>query len=410
MSPTARFSQRARQARVLIERDGVGPVAARLLRRAAERVDHPCVALPVRTDDVLAVDSAGIPAHHTPLPWVPGTPLTVNWVMTPAVGGSGGHTTAMRLIHALEAAGNRCRLFLYDMHAGDLASQEAEIRRCWPEVRADVADAFDGMPDAHATFATSWQTAYLVHRDPSLGRRFYLVQDFEPDFYPAGSEAALAEATYRFGFHGVTAGAWLSGMLGERYGMAADPFPFGCDLDLYALRNQPRDGVAFFARTTTPRRAFELAVLALQSFAADHPDVPIHLYGEPPGRLPFPVVDHGLLTPAELGSLYNRCWAGLALSMTNVSLVPLEMLAAGCIPVMNDAEHNRIVLGDVPVRYAPAEPRALAAALAEVVGARDEHRAQTAASSVQSASWSDAGRIVNEVLGREIAGARALAG
>ena len=125
--------------------------------------------------------------------------------------------------------------------------------------------------------------------------------------------------------------------------------------------------------------------------------MPIHLFGEPPGRLPFPVVDHGVLTPAELGSLYNRCWAGLALSMTNVSLVPLEMLAAGCIPVMNDAEHNRIVLGDVPVRYAPAEPRALAAALARS-SARETSTGPSSCRSVQSASWSDAGRIVNEVV------------
>jgi hypothetical protein len=42
------------------------------------------------------------------------------------------------------------------------------------------------------------------------------------------------------------------------------------------------------------------------------------------------------------------------------------MLAAGCIPIVNDAEHNRVVLDYPHVRYTPATPHALAAAL-EVV-------------------------------------------
>jgi hypothetical protein len=40
------------------------------------------------------------------------------------------------------------------------------------------------------------------------------------------------------------------------------------------------------------------------------------------------------------------------------------MLACGCIPVANDAEHARIVLDNDEVRYAQATPFELAAALA----------------------------------------------
>ena len=45
--------------------------------------------------------------------------------------------------------------------------------------------------------------------------------------------------------------------------------------------------------------------------------------------MPFPAVNHGRITPAELAALYNRCTAGLTLSFTNVSLVPDELLACG---------------------------------------------------------------------------------
>ena len=106
------------------------------------------------------------------------------------------------------------------------------------------------MDDAHAVFATSWGTAYPVYNDPCAGRRFYLVQDFEPDFVPVGGIAALAENTYRMGFHGIAAGRWLPARL-EQYGMAADGFDFGCDAETYHLVDAgQRDGIVFYARPT----------------------------------------------------------------------------------------------------------------------------------------------------------------
>jgi glycosyltransferase involved in cell wall biosynthesis len=66
------------------------------------------------------------------------------------------------------------------------------------------------------------------------------------------------------------------------------------------------------------------------------------------------------------------------------------MLAAGCIPVMNDAEHNRVVLQNDHVAYAPPTPAALADALGAIVAAAPaerEERARAAAASVDSISW-----------------------
>src|SRR5690606_18501805 len=104
----------------------------------------------------------------------------------------------------------------------------------------------------------------------------------------------------------------------------------------------------------TPRRAHELSMVALSLFAELRPDVDIHLFGEKVGPLPFAAVHHGLLAPVELARVYGRCIAGLSLSATNVSLVPHEMLAAGCIPVVNDAEQNRMVLDNTHVAYSRA--------------------------------------------------------
>jgi glycosyltransferase involved in cell wall biosynthesis len=187
--------------------------------------------------------------------------------------------------------------------------------------------------------------------------------------------------------------------------MASDYFDFGCDLNRYRLDpTVERTGVCLYSRPSTPRRAFELAVSALDLFAERHPEIDIHLYGESVRSLPFAATDHGLLTPEELNGLYNRCIAGLALSATNVSLVPYEMLAGGCVPVVNDAEQNRIVLDNPEVRYAPATPFDLANALADLVerpAAARQAAAEAASASVQGASWGDAGTVVERVI-REV--------
>jgi hypothetical protein len=403
----ARPSERLRQTQQLLRTEGFASIAARLLNRLAYRVSPPGsgqVAVD-RADLERAADVAAAGwVLPPPLPAEPGEPLTIAWVSGPAGPGSGGHTTMFRLVSALEQAGHRCILYLRDEHGWELEPHRRTIRSWWPWIRAEVRDASDGIEDAHAIFATAWETAYRALASPARGARFYLVQDFEPAFYPAGSESLLAEATYRFGFHGVTAGRWLAERLQREYEMTSDYFDFGRDLT-YALNpsipSEERTGVCLYARPGTPRRAYELGVLALDLFAERHPDVDIHLFGLEGKRLPFRAINHGLQTPEQLNELYNRSIAGLVLSATNVSLVPYEMLAAGCIPVVNDAEHNRCVLANDHVAYSPATPFELAGTLSALVERPSPERravADAAAASVQDASWEDAGAAVVQIV------------
>ena len=125
--------------------------------------------------------------------------------------------------------------------------------------------------------------------------------------------------------------------------------------------------------------------------------------------LPFAATNHGLLTPEQLNALYNRCVAGLVLSATNVSLVPHEMLAAGCIPVVNDAEQNRIVLDNstrrLRARHA-VRARRRALELVERPRRRARAAAEAAAASVHGSSWDDAGATVERIVRREVEGGR----
>jgi O-antigen biosynthesis protein len=400
--------ERASQTRRLLRSEGYAGVATRLLNRASRWVSPAgSERLRVAREDMVRAAEIASSGWRLPppRPLGAGEPLEVAWICVPPGAGAGGFTTIYRLASSLERAGHRCTIYLHDRHGWSLERHERTIRAWWPSLQAEIRSAAEGIGDAHAIFATSWETAYPVLTSPAKGARFYLVQDFEPSFYAAGSETLLAEATYRFGFHGVTAGRWLARELERRYGMAADHFDFGCDLDRYRLDDAAqRTGVCLYSRPSTPRRAFELAVAALDLFAERHPEVDIHLYGESVRRLPFAATDHGMLDPGELNGLYNRCIAGLALSATNVSLVPHEMLAAGCIPVVNDAEQNRIVLDNPEVAYAPATPFDLANALSVLVdrsAAECRAAAQAAAASVQGASWKDAGAVVERIV-REV--------
>jgi glycosyltransferase involved in cell wall biosynthesis len=403
-------TERLRQTRRLLRTEGASGVSARLRKRAVAALSPPSDAriLIAREDLVRAAEIAGegwvLPA---PAPVQPGEPLTVAWVTVPPSETSGGHATMFRMVGALERAGHSCVIYLDDRHGWDIEQHRRNLRAWLPEIRAELRDVRAGIEDAHAIFATSWQTAYPVLASPALGARCYCVADFEPSFYPAGSEGLLAEATYGFGFHGVTHGRWLAQMLRRDYGMQTDHFDFGCDLETYTLDRSPaaaerRTGICYYCRPSTPRRAHELAVATLDLFADRHPEVDIHFYGEPPGRLSFRAIDHGFLKPRQLNELYNRCVAGLVLSATNVSLVPHEMLASGCIPVVNDAEHNRIVLDNDHVAYAPPTPFELANALDALIEHPSAERVEAAAGSVTGATWDDAGaefeRIVRRVV------------
>jgi glycosyltransferase involved in cell wall biosynthesis len=94
------------------------------------------------------------------------------------------------------------------------------------------------------------------------------------------------------------------------------------------------------------------------------------------------------------------------LSLTNVSLLPLELLAAGCIPVMNSGDNNTMVLGQNDyIAYSDPSPAALADALSALVkapAATQQARAKAASASVKGRSWQSALDTVRQTLEKEI--------
>ena len=219
--------------------------------------------------------------------------------------------------------------------------------------------------------ATGWQTVPRTLLLPGVRRRAYLVQDHEPDFYPASASREWAAWTYRQGLHCIAASAWLAEKLRRDYGAQADHFDLGVDHEIYRplpVRRQERM-VLFYARAVTPRRAVPLGLLALEELHRRRPDVDVVLFGESrPIRTPFPHRTLGVLEPAELAQAYNAATAGLVLSMTNPSLIPTEMLACG-LPVVDLASESMATTfgTDGPITLCPFDPLAIASALEALI-------------------------------------------
>lgn len=396
--------KRTRTAFRVLRAEGPRGLAAAVAKRlASPDGSTPVHLMLVAHDDVLAVDwSQPHPSAASPIV-VKDRPLRLAWITSPPGKESGGHQNIWRFIAQAEKAGHRCSVHLYDANgtAPSLRQTQQMLAhsKSFTPVAAPISvwDPAVGVgKDADAVIATGWETAYASYRDPSLARRLYFVQDFEPSFYPVGSQAVLAENTYRFGFHGITAGRWLSTMLAERYGMTAAAFDFAADTHQYHVSNSgERNGVFFYARPVTPRRAYELGAFALEAFHRMRPQATIHLAGWKidSSQLPFKHVSHSSLPLASLNDLYNECAAGLVLSLTNMSLLPLELLASGVSTVVNDAPNNRMVSDNPQLRWTLPNPTAIASALAEAYDRNnDSSEAQANHDSLGTWTWDDSGR------------------
>ena len=403
MKPIKTVSRKTKIAYNLLKDEGFLSVGIRTLEFIQKHTNSPSKKQKIDTsaiyDEILKADPS-IPANVN---WVapsnPKTKLTINWLMPPPGKGSGGHMTIYRFIEYLEKAGHTCRIYFHNPGPGSsVEAVQAIMGTSFPKVKATQQwlQTDDEMAPADAIFATSWQTAYTVYDSKINAKKFYFVQDFEPYFYPVGGMYILAENTYMLGLRGITAGGWLKKRLQDEYGMVASSFNFGSDSEKYKYDgSDDRKEVVFYARPTTARRAFELGVLTLDLFHKQHPEYTINFIGWDVSdfNIPFPHKNLGILDPSELNTLYNRCSASLVMSLTNMSLLPLELLSSGCIPVINDGDNNKLVSDNKFIEYSPSnDPVTLAKTLSNVVETKNtKSYAKKASNSVKANNWDESG-------------------
>lgn len=299
----------------------------------------------------------------------PDEPLRVGFAIPAFRRGSGGHAAIAQLVRGLEARGHHAELIVCDdedRHADDDVA--VIFREFFGPVKARIS--LDGPNESDVLVATGWQTVPRVLATPGMRGRAYLVQDHEPEFYGSSAERIWAQWTYTQGLHCICSSPWLEGVV-KGYGASASHFRYGVDHETYtSLPTRRRDDLVLaYGRAVTGRRAVPLATLALTELHRRRPEIEIALFGESrPLETPFPYRDLGVLDGPGLAHAYASAAVGLVLSLTNPSLVPLEMLACGLAVV--DARSDSMVTcfgSDGPIKLAELNPLAICDAIEELL-------------------------------------------
>lgn len=324
-------------------------------------------------------------------------PCPITWVIPDFSEGGGGHLNIFRMIKNLEDLGAPPQQVLIVGHHSKKDRFEAEIgaRKYFFTTKARIYLPTDPLPCTEVMIATGWQTAYFVKEQSEALRKFYFVQDFEPLFYAAGSNALLAANTYRFGFKTITAGSWLESLLSRDYGAQAVSYGFSYDRHLYSPPPSPPDqfkyDIFFYARPFTERRMFDLGVAAIQSAieSAGRP-LKIAFAGSnlPPDCTPFPYTNLGVLSLEQLSMLYGNIRCALVLSATNASLLPYELMACGCPVVTNQGDNNEWLFPDGYGGVAANTPEDLGGLITKVI-VQPELRRSLSAQGLQIVSTTD---------------------
>jgi glycosyltransferase involved in cell wall biosynthesis len=193
--------------------------------------------------------------------------------------------------------------------------------------------------------ATLWTTAF--HLAAALGdiKRAYLVQDFEPDFYPSGTMKLLAFHSYELGLLHIANTKALSEVL-DHNNIKSSFFNPGVDKEVFNDTGRPDQmdrptRIFFYMRPGHLRNCFELNVEIIKRLKPRFGSaIEIHCAGAYFNPRDFGIDGYikyiGMLPYEETGSLYKTMDIGVSLmASSHPSYPPIEMMACGVTVVTN---------------------------------------------------------------------------
>lgn len=188
--------------------------------------------------------------------------------------------------------------------------------------------------------ASSWDTVSFAKK--MNGYTMYFLQDFEPYFFPFGELFLLALKTYEQGLHMVSLGSWNKEMV-EKNCKVISPldtvdFPYERSeypevvRDYQGYSSKKEFLVAVYLKYYGKRLPCIIQYMLKQvkeEFLKDGITLNIKYYGEDKSFSTIAGENLGMLSKKQLFELYKKADFGMVASMSNVSLVPYEMLATG---------------------------------------------------------------------------------
>ncbi len=273
----------------------------------------------------------------------------------------GGIYTILRFAEYFFRKGIRSRFVLYDSPLVLESDVIAKIQSAFPQMRDFEVFIRRGhdvnvIPYSDVSIATLWTSAYRLLKFSNTRGKFYFMQDYEPLFYAAGSSYALAEATYRLGFHGIVNSPGLYNFITNKYDLVAEYFVPAVDHEIFfpaesSFQEKEKTlKLFFYGRPQHERNAFDLAIATAKKAKAILGNrIEIVCAGSEWNPADFGlqgiVENLGLISYRETAELYRTCDFGLILMFTkHTSYLPLELMASGSIVITNYNETNTWLL------------------------------------------------------------------
>lgn len=258
---------------------------------------------------------------------------------------SGGQTSILRLGTKLSELGYKVGYVVYKKQSKEameeIAGRNLKDYKGTMYTRSDMAKI-----RADVVIASSWDTVSFAKK--MHGYKMYFVQDYEPYFFSFGELFMMAKKTYEQGLHMVSLGQWNKEMVlkncSEMTYINIDTIDFPYEKKEYPEVNRnyysyPKKKEFIFAvylkyyGKRFPNITQYLLKQVKEEFKKDGINLILKYYGEDKSFACEGGTNLGVLNKKELFELYKEADFGFVASMSNISLVPYEMLATG-LPVI----------------------------------------------------------------------------
>jgi glycosyltransferase involved in cell wall biosynthesis len=265
----------------------------------------------------------------------------------PSFNVSGGVLVALKHCDVLREHG-------YDVTAVNLDQNpgaKAEIAYGKHEISAVLAREVDFHSRFDKAVATMWLTNG-VFQGLDLGDRYYLVQNFETDFYPCGAlERFGANSTYCNDFvHYVTISRWCQDWLRERFGRDSAYAPNGLERERFYAKPRDWSGkirILIEGDSESKYKNVDESFKIVKQLNLEHYEIwYVSYFGK---AKEWYHVDKFLHKVAyeKMPELYRSCHILLKTSiLESFSYPPLEMMATGGVVVARENGGNREYLRD----------------------------------------------------------------
>ena len=251
---------------------------------------------------------------------------------------NGGLTSILRLGTYLSQLGYKISYICYNNQSIEDMKKNAEINLS--NYKGDFYDkSYLFNFNSDVVISTFWESVYYTKK--MNGYKIYFVQDYEPYFYIYGERYILAKKTYELGYHIVSLGKWNKYIIEKNCNIAdkIDFIEFPYEKSEYKkterkfseYKNKKIFEIAVYTKFE-PKRAPYIIQEIMQNIILEFDKIDIKInvnyFGSDKSIRFKNGVNLGKLNKIELADLYDRCDFGMCFSLTNISLVPYEMIAS----------------------------------------------------------------------------------